>query len=158
MTSSSQTKYLLAAVVLAALAFGGGVWMNQQQSTEPENLVSLIPDLTCKLRAGPCRMSLPDGGSVEFGWIPLNLPPMEPLQLAVTLGNTGFKALWVDFVGPEMDMGFNRSKLDEGEEGKFSGVGMIPVCVRDRMLWEARVVLSDGDNWTSAPFRFEVIR
>lgn len=158
MSISAQTKYFITAVVLAALAFGAGIWLNRQQSTEPEDIVSLLPDLSCNLRASPCRMTLPDGGWVEFAITPQNLPPMEPLQLDVVVDGTGLEALWVDFVGPEMDMGFNRAKLEERKTGEFSGAGMVPVCVRDRMLWEARVILSDGDTWINAPFRFEVIR
>jgi hypothetical protein len=57
-----------------------------------------------------------------------------------------------------MDMGFNRASLTDAGDGRFTGTGLIPVCIRDRMLWEARVLATDGDAWISAPFRFEVVR
>ncbi len=158
MNLNSQTKYLLAAVVLAGLAFGGGVWMDRQQSLQPKNVTPLLPDLACNLRSGPCRLPLPSGGAVELSILPRNLPPMAPLELSVTLDDSAYEAKWVEFAGTEMDMGFNRSGLAAQAPGRFGGSGMIPVCVSDRMLWEARVMLTDGNEWVSAPFRFEVLR
>jgi hypothetical protein len=57
-----------------------------------------------------------------------------------------------------MDMGFNRASLTSQGPGHFTGSGMIPVCVSDRMIWEARVMLAGDGHWVSAPFRFDVVR
>jgi hypothetical protein len=35
---------------------------------------------------------------------------------------------------------------------------MLPVCVRDRMTWEARVLLHYADGLRAAPFRFDSLR
>jgi hypothetical protein len=35
---------------------------------------------------------------------------------------------------------------------------MLPVCVRERMTWEARVLLHLPDGTLAAPFRFETTR
>jgi hypothetical protein len=35
---------------------------------------------------------------------------------------------------------------------------MLPVCVRDRMTWEARVLLQFPQRLLAAPFRFETLR
>ena len=83
---------------------------------------------------------------------------MVPLTLEVTVTESPATAAWVDFVGVDMDMGFNRAPLRPAAAGRFRGEGTIPVCVRDRMWWEARVVLKEGGKWFSAPFRFEVAR
>jgi len=37
----------------------------------------------------------------------------------------------------------------------FAGTGMLPVCVRARMTWEARVLLHTERGLLAAPFRFD---
>lgn len=94
----------------------------------------------------------------------------------------------VDFDGVEMEMGFNRIRLHpvDGNGGvngngrpastriagdglpevraarsgpaQWRGQGMLPVCVRDRMTWEARVLLQYPQRLLAAPFRFETVR
>jgi len=151
-------RYIMAAVVLFALALGFGLWQQGQHPLEPEDVQQLAPDPACDLRAAPCRLDLPGGGTVALSVSPRALPPMAPLNLEAVISDSGLSAVWVAFVGVEMDMGFNRARLEDAGGGRFTGTGLIPVCVTDRMLWEARVLMTDGDAWLSAPFRFEVVR
>jgi hypothetical protein len=53
-----------------------------------------------------------------------------------------------------MDMGYNRSKLDKVDAAHFKGKAIIPVCVRSKMEWEARVLLYTDHGLIMAPFRF----
>lgn len=115
-------------------------------------------DPGCDLHAGACALALPSGGRVTLLISPAAIPPMTPLTLEARVEDSGLDARWIDFVGVDMDMGFNRADLTPAEGGRFVGSGMIPVCVRNRMFWEARVLLSDGGDWVAAPFRFEVVR
>jgi hypothetical protein len=85
----------------------------------------------------------------------------------------------VDFAGFDMDMGYNRvalrpvgSPIDQEadqaadqiesqfgrQSGTYTGSGMLPICVRDRMTWEARVLIYLSDGILDAPFRFETKR
>lgn len=153
-----SARYLAMALVLFALALTVGVWQQGQHSMEPEDLQRLEPDPACDLRTGACSRALPDGGELMFTVEPRGVPPMTPLAMEASLARTTLAAKWVDFVGVDMEMGFNRSALSGAGSGRFTGKGLIPVCVRERMLWEARVVLSDGNTWISVPFRFEVVR
>ena len=57
-----------------------------------------------------------------------------------------------------MNMGFNRSKLKTVAAGKFSGNIILPVCVRNRMEWEANVMLETDAGIIVAPFRFETVK
>jgi hypothetical protein len=61
----------------------------------------------------------------------------------------------VDFVGVDMDMGYNRPSLTEAGPGIYRGEGMLPICVRDRMAWEARLLIGTPAGLLAAPFRFE---
>jgi hypothetical protein len=154
----TYTRYLIPALVLLAVAFAAGHWIRDRHTGEPDNVLALAPDLSCNLRAGPCRLPLPDGGAVVLDILPRSLEPMAPLQLEVRVSDAPLEARWVEFAGINMDMGFNRASLTPRSPGQFTGSGMIPVCVSDRMVWEARVMLAGDGDWISAPFRFDVVR
>lgn len=152
-------RYLLIGVLMLAAAAGIGLWQRQHlPSMMPTDARLLDADPRCDLRTQRCALPLPDGGEVALDISPKGVPPMEPLKLEVLVSTSSLSPTWVDFVGVDMDMGFNRAGLDVAGAGRFTGSGMIPVCIRDRMTWEARVVLTDGTDWLSAPFRFDVLR
>jgi hypothetical protein len=138
---------------------------------------------SCSLHAGPCSVRFDSGGEVVLEIVPRAIPAVHPLQIQVTLRNMPApQSVEVDFAGVEMDMGFNRTRLrprldtgvrelprpvgDRRPEAplarpgplKWSGQGMLPVCVRDRMTWEARVLLQFPQRLLAAPFRFETVR
>jgi hypothetical protein len=111
----------------------------------------------CDLRLEPCRVRFDTGAEVELDIQPRGIPAVQPLELRVTLIGTALRPqqVEVDFVGVEMAMGFNRATLRaETAPGVWSGQGMLPVCVRDQMTWEARVLLHEQDRLLAAPFRF----
>lgn len=112
-------------------------------------------DPRCDLRAGPCESRFGGGGRVRFGIEPRTLPVSAPLRLEVELAGFVAEAVEVDFVGVEMYMGFNRVALKPLGAGRYAGQGMIPVCTRERMTWEARVLIHTPDGRLAAPFRFE---
>jgi hypothetical protein len=61
----------------------------------------------------------------------------------------------VDISGVDMNMGFNRATLTRTGPGEFSGPAMLPVCVRARMTWEAKVLLHTDAGLMAAPYRFD---
>jgi hypothetical protein len=151
-------RYVVVALLLLALAAGVGVWQRRLAPLSPPDVVRLDRADGCDLRAGPCALSLRGGGRVSLSITPRDLPPMQPLALEVTVADSAAVAEWIDFVGVDMDMGFNRARLTPAGAGRFRGEGAIPVCVRERMLWEAQVLLNDDGRRFSAPFRFDVTR
>ncbi|WP_428610343.1 hypothetical protein [Sedimenticola sp.] len=108
----------------------------------------------CDLRAGPCRSDLPGGGQVSFAIKTPGIPLVKPLDLEVRVQGVEATQVEVDFVGLEMNMGFNRPKLQAQGAGLFTGAGMLPVCVRVAMEWEARVLVTTPRGLLAAPFRF----
>ena len=116
----------------------------------------LNPD--CDLRAGPCSGDFPDGGRVVFGIQPASIPLLKPLQFEVQVEGMDARDVEVDLKGLSMNMGFNRPKLALVEEGRFRGEGMLPVCVRDAMEWEAKVLVHTNDGLRAAPFRFITVK
>ncbi|MCP3868575.1 MAG: hypothetical protein GY703_10855 [Gammaproteobacteria bacterium] len=119
---------------------------------------SAVPDPDCDLRAGPCSLSLPGGGRISLGIEPRSIPVIQPLQLEVRVEGIDASRVEVDFQGIDMSMGFNRARLLPGGDGRFNGTGTIPVCIRNAMEWEARVLAETEEGLVSAPFRFITVK
>ena len=124
----------------------------------PETIIAAQPDPNCNLRAGPCTTRLDDGASVRFGIEPRTIPALKPLQLVVELEGVDARKVEVDFSGADMNMGFNRVTLQQQSVGRYTAPGMLSVCVRAAMEWEARVMIETADGILSVPFRFIVIK
>lgn len=118
----------------------------------------------CDPRVGPCRVQFAANGRVTLEIRPRGIPAVQPLTIEAEIeGLPPALRVEVDFVGVDMDMGFNRVSLEpmpptDDNHQRFRGVGMLPVCVRDRMTWEARVLLHYPDRLLAAPFRFDSLR
>jgi hypothetical protein len=145
--------WILAAVF--GLALVGALVYKAWPLLYPE-LIGMAPlDPTCNLRAGPCWARLPGAGEIRFGIEPRSLPAAQPLRLEVRTAGLDVAEISVDFSGVDMNMGFNRIQLQQTEPGRFEGGGTLPVCVRSRMIWEAKVLVRTPEGLVAAPFRFE---
>jgi hypothetical protein len=122
---------------------------------DPEVSVVATGIADCDLRAGPCEAAFPDGGLVTFEISPAHIPTTQKLFLKVGTKGVDARQVEVDFAGADMNMGFNRVALRFVGPGEFTGTGMLPVCVRARMTWEARVLLHTEAGLMAAPFRFD---
>lgn len=124
----------------------------------PSVAASAVSEPGCDLHLGPCDAHFRDGFSVRFGIVPGAIPVIAPLQLNVETGGIEVRAVEVDFAGVDMDMGFNRVPLKEVRPGRYAGQGMLPVCVRDQMRWEARILIHTPQGIRAASFRFDTKR
>jgi len=120
----------------------------------PEVVAVAALNPNCDLRAGACRGVLPSGGKVDFSIEPDTIPVLKTLRLTVGVEGLEVQAVDVDFAGTDMNMGYNRVALQPDASGLWLGQGMLPVCVRDVMGWEATVLLRTADGLMAAPFRF----
>jgi hypothetical protein len=120
----------------------------------PSVTVAVSPDPGCDLSRAPCGTRLEDGASVRFSIMPRSIPVMKPLELEVVIDGMEVERVQVDFVGVDMDMGFNRVRLQSADDGRFIANAVLPVCVRRRMEWEARVLAQTDRGLISVPFRF----
>ncbi|MEJ2405420.1 MAG: hypothetical protein P8171_14185 [Candidatus Thiodiazotropha sp.] len=125
----------------------------------PDVAVSAQVDPQCDLRSAPCTSQLPDGSRVTFSIQPRTIPVLKPLQFEVRIEGLDADRVEVDFAGTDMNMGFNRVTLDPAAQpGTYTHGGMLPVCVRDVMEWEARVLISTQQGMISVPYRFVTVR
>lgn len=155
----SRTERLLwIGVALAgALAATVAVWrlwpVLFPQATEVAAL-----DPACDLRAGPCVSNLKGQGRVSFSIEPLAIPVLKPLAFQVRIKGLEARRVQVDLSGVDMNMGFNRPQLELAAPGLFTGQGRLPVCVRNAMEWEARVLIDTEQGLIAAPYRFWTYR
>lgn len=152
----SNVLWQLALVAMAAVL--GLVYYNFHDYFEPGADLVLPADPACDLRLGACKLPLPGNGSVSFSIEPRNIPVMKPLQLDVVVQGVEVVQVAVDFTGVDMNMGFNRSQLNREGAGHFAGEGTLPVCIRNRMDWEARVILQTPGGAIVAPFLFYSVK
>jgi len=153
-----RSLILLGLVAVLALALGAVVVYKAWPLLHPE-IAQVAPlDPSCDLRRGPCTSSLPNRPArIRFAVEPRSLPAAQPLRLSVSIEGVDASEVAVDFAGVDMNMGFNRATLEQVAPGRFEGGGMLPVCVRSRMTWEARVLARTADGLVAAPFRFDTV-
>ncbi len=158
MSKDNKSEYLWTIVAILgfiALAIAGYKF---KASLSPTIIATASLDPSCDLRQGKCQSQLPNGGSVSLLITPKTLPILYPLELKVAVEGVKVSKIDVSFVGVDMDMGYNHSKLEAIDEAHFKGKAVIPVCVRSRMEWEARVFLYTDKGLIMAPFRFYTIK
>ena len=114
------------------------------------------PPATC--RQGLAAATIPGGGRVEFAIAPRPIPLLQPLRLSVKVQGMEARAVEVDLTGVDMNMGYNRPKLQRESNGQFSGQTTLPVCITGRMAWQAVVVVTSDKAKVAAPFRFVTSR
>lgn len=111
----------------------------------------------CELSAGACQAALGDGR-----WLTLDLGvrgrvrALQHMPLEVSLEGVDAERVVVDFVGHDMDMGLHRYPLSAGDDGRYRGVGQIPICTEAVMSWRARVIVETADGKLGSGFDFEV--
>ena len=155
-TFSDKVLWGIVGLLAAALAITAAVKLSPRLN--PPQKISLPLDPACDLHQGPCAALLPGGGRLEFSLEPRPIPVLKPLRLEVRA--TGFKAdsMEVDFAGVDMKMAFNRPRLEPEKDGLFTGQTSLPVCVRDKMSWQATVLVESSGKQIAVPFRFETKR
>jgi hypothetical protein len=124
----------------------------------PDTVARAPLNADCDLRVGPCSVRFPGGGEVRLGIEPREIPVMRPLGVSVELTGIDAHRIEVDFSGVDMNMGYNRVGLTAVGQGRFEGEAILPVCVRDRMTWEALVLADTPAGLLGAPFRFDTTR
>lgn len=108
----------------------------------------------CKFEERPCIKRL---NSHEFILEVRPAPPQAFKELEFILSVKGRKVnseeLLLDLTMPGMFMGKNQVRLKRQGNNIYTGRGVIPRCPSGKTLWQAEVILSDGDT---VEFRFHV--
>ncbi len=144
-------------LILLGALLAGAVY-SLRPLLNPPVVASAPVNTECDLHRSPCSSVLPGGGRISLSVEPREIRPMTPLDLDVQVDGIAAHAVTIDFVGVNMDMGLNRSRLRATGPGRYQGSGMLPVCVRSRMVWDAKVRAETAGGLVEAAFRFQTVR
>ena len=123
------------------------------------SIIATAPlNTACMLNTGTCTTTLPEGGSVSFSINPHPIVAVSPLQLSLQLEGIEAQGVEVHFSGESMNMGLSQFSLTKQSEYNYNGEGILPVCVRNSMIWIADVQVATAQGKISFPFRFESTR
>lgn len=143
----------VAIVMVAGLGAVAAVKTAEQPSDVLLGTAALDPE--CDLHQGVCSVSVPDLGTVSLSIEPRPIPVIKPLHVTVQTDGFAANAVTVDFNGVNMNMGINRYAMIKQGENRFEGDSMLPVCVRNRMAWQADVQVETAKGMYVFPFRFD---
>jgi hypothetical protein len=143
---------LLVLLLLAALAFAAARYWQATQSA----YARVDAADACELRAGACRRAV-GPAAVTLSVAPADIPLMKPLRLTVAIEGLTVRGVLVEVRGLNMDMGLNRTRLEQTTDGRWEGETILPVCSQRQMEWEAAVRL-DADRRIDVPFAFRTVR
>jgi len=158
LTTEKKSNYLWTIIAILVLAILLAVSYKLKDFLKPSITASAALDESCDLRKGACTSNLPTGGKVTFSIDPNDIPILRPLQLKVEMEGVEVSKVEVDFIGIGMEMGYNRPALTIVDKTHFSGRAILPVCVRAKMDWEARILLHTEKGLIMAPFRFFTLK
>ncbi|HID44702.1 MAG TPA: hypothetical protein EYP34_02960 [Chromatiaceae bacterium] len=154
---AQKKNWLVPTVIFLLAALLGGVVWYFRDYFEP-GPAQVLPLSNCDLHDGPCTAVLPNGGEVAFSILPRSIPLTKPLKLQVQVKGVKARKVEVDFSGVTMNMGYNRPRLSAKGEGSFEGEGLLPVCIRQRMDWEAKLMVDTPEGLFIIPYRFETVK
>lgn len=156
--SSKKSTNLWTTVALLTLLLLLVASYKLKDMLKPSVVAAAELDESCDLRTSSCTSKLPGGGSVTFSIEPKDIPILRPLKIDVKVEGVNVSDTEIDFTGIGMDMGYNRPKLTAITKTQFKGKAILPVCVRSKMDWEAKVLLQTERGLIMAPFRFFTLK
>jgi hypothetical protein len=151
--SRSSLWAIVGALAIGVVAVVGYKYLWPQLFPEPT--ISAALDPKCDLQKGPCTSKVPGGGKVTFSIGPTPIIAMRELTLKVHAEGLDPDTVQVDFTGVSMNMGFNRFTLKSQGEGAYVGKAVLPICIRNRMSWKAKVMMETDRGLIVAPYEFD---
>ncbi len=142
----------ISGLLIIALLFAG--YYKVELAKKNNVIARLDVDKSCDLQKMACRLKLPDGGEVTLDIQPRPIPLVQTINIKVNTNAIKAEAVSVDFKGTTMNMGPNNVKLSASSSDVYSGKGMLPVCIRNSMEWQADVYLQTSEGIVIAPFIF----
>ncbi len=130
-------------------------WYKTERARKNTIIAQVEADRSCDLQKGECSLKLPDGGLVSLSIEPRPIPLVQNFNIKVNIKGIEVEAVAVDFKGTTMNMGPNNVTLKVLQNNIYTGNGMLPVCIRNSMEWQADVYLQGKDGIIIAPFVFE---
>lgn len=143
-------------LILIALGFIGYEATQSYQSPK-EMLVTELTTPECDLQKQDCEFEHPLFGNVKVSITPRPIKMNVKQRILIESEKEMSTEGWVDFLGLEMDMGFNRPKLIPVSDKSMAATVVLPTCTQTKMTWKSTVILKSDKNY-GAPFKFRTIK
>ena len=130
-------KFAALGSLVLLLGFGGGYLLSTPEDEFAKPDFSLELDSECRLNQGACQRTLEQGGAVQFAVGPQPILGAAPLYFELDVEDLDIRRAAVDLSGVDMNMGSYRFELEVDAQGRYRAEGILPVCVRNRMVWRA---------------------
>ncbi|MEN8168703.1 MAG: hypothetical protein ABFS08_00590 [Pseudomonadota bacterium] len=145
---------ITALLLLVLIAVAGYKYREHIRST----VIATAPlDSNCMLNIEPCTATLSNGSSATLAIAPHPIVAATPMQLSLQLNGIAAQDVEIHFRGESMNMGLSQFILTHQSGGNFAGEAILPVCVRNSMIWIADVLVATPQGKLAFPFRFETI-
>lgn len=151
----ANKSLLIDAAIVAALLAVGAAGYYYSPLLLPKTDAAATPDAACDLHRNACGAALPGGGRIELSLLPHPIPNVQPIQAEVRVAGAQARKVTLDLAGEKMNMGVNRTELEDKGNGLFTGTTSLPVCVTGAMAWRATLVVETARERISVPYRFE---
>lgn len=115
--------------------------------------IKVMPAQKCDLHSQNCKVSVPELGEAILSFAPRPIQMNKSLNMFVTTSFEDQVEVWIDFLGLEMEMGFNRTKL-KYIDNKYSANGFLPTCSEKKMTWKTTLLIKKGDVTYGYEYRF----
>ena len=143
---------LLSGILIIILVFIS--WYKVEQAKRNTIIAQVEVDRSCDLQKESCRIILPDGGDITLSIEPRPIPLVQKLNIRVDTNGVDVDAVAIDIKGTTMNMGPNNVTLKLSQNNTYTGHGMLPVCIRNSMEWQADVYLQSKEGIIVVPFIF----
>lgn len=152
MEKRTSPMLIISGVLIIALLFAG--YYKVEMAKKNNVIAQIEPDKSCDLQKTACSLKLPNGGKVTLDIQPRPIPLVQTINIQVNTEGIKAEAISVDFKGTTMNMGPNNVTLKSESPDSYSAQGMLPVCIRNFMEWQADVYIQTQQGIVIAPFVF----
>lgn len=115
--------------------------------------IKVIDHPKCNLHLENCSVKVPKLGKVLFKLTPKPIVMNTTLSMIVEPEFESPVEVWVDFLGQQMDMGYNRTKLKR-ENNHYKANGFLPTCTFKQMTWLTTLLIKVNDITYGYKFNF----
>ncbi len=138
---------VITAAILLALMYHSG-----NEKAAPDSHPGFAAPVNCDPQASPCLSGGRQRGIALS--LPQSVPVMAPFPVQVQVFGPQASSVTINFEMRGMDMGMNRTELEEAEPGIWRGRATLPVCVSGRADWLARIEVETASGTRRATFGF----
>lgn len=115
--------------------------------------ITMIDSAPCNLHKEDCTVTVPKLGEAIFKLNPKPINMNKSLKMEVETKFDDDVDVWVDFLGIEMEMGFNRTKLKAIDQN-YRAEGFLPTCTQKEMTWKTTLLIKKGEDTFGYEYKF----